>query len=393
MCRPCLASAERCVGDRGPGRLWKWPSDLSACCLRLPAVGRRVGRAGWFGLRRRFGVGFGVGLSGWAGLAGLPWGARRAWLVVLGSARVVRWFRSAFPGCLVGVGGRRVRRRRVCPYRGRVRSRVGSSGRGGRRTAGPARRVGCGAFRPTGFGGPIRPAPVTALHRAGGVGPQQRGALRRGRPAAQVGDIEHVHAAGDDQFDDRLAEQLRAAETGTGPTPVISQSSSPATWPRRNASTSTRNSARYRGFTDRPRPRRTPAPAGHRPAAKIPGSAPAAVVGAGRTPGAAAHCRRGTQRRCRRAGRDGPRCRCGRLRCWRWACAPLLVGVLGGAFDALSAAIAVAAGPGGVRLRLAVAVPGGVFGQRASGRRRRRPRAVRTGPGGGPAGRSRRSTR
>ena len=52
------------------------------------------------------------------------------------------------------------------------------------------------------------PSAVAALDRAQGVGPHHRDLLRGGRPAAQVGDVGHVDAVGDDQFDDGIAEQV-----------------------------------------------------------------------------------------------------------------------------------------------------------------------------------------
>jgi hypothetical protein len=51
------------------------------------------------------------------------------------------------------------------------------------------------------------PGPVTALDRAGWDGPQQRGPLRGGRSATEVGDVHHVDAVGDDQFDDRFTKE------------------------------------------------------------------------------------------------------------------------------------------------------------------------------------------
>ena len=63
-----------------------------------------------------------------------------------------------------------------------------------------------------------------------------------------------------------------ATGTGTGPTPLISQSWSPATRPRRNVSTSTRSNARNRGFVRDGRPGGTADAA----AAGVAGSPPAA---------------------------------------------------------------------------------------------------------------------
>ena len=98
--------------------------------------------------------------------------------------------------------------------------------------------------------------PPAALHGAAGIGPGQ-GDLLSGRwPAAEVSHIEDIHPAGDDQVQNRTPEQLSATDTGTGPTPRISHSSSPATRPRCRACTSTRSNARYRGFSRPASPRR-----------------------------------------------------------------------------------------------------------------------------------------
>jgi hypothetical protein len=98
-----------------------------------------------------------------------------------------------------------------------------------------------------GFGAP----PGTAGDGAAGGGPQQRRFLRGGGSAAQMGDVAHVAASVMTSLAIAAPNTSRATVTGTGPTPAISHSSPPVARPRRNAATSTRNSARYRGFTDR----------------------------------------------------------------------------------------------------------------------------------------------
>jgi hypothetical protein len=66
-----------------------------------------------------------------------------------------------------------------------------------------------------------------------------------------MGDVAHVAASVMTSLAIAAPNTSRATVTGTGPTPAISHSSPPVARPRRNAATSTRNSARYRGFTDR----------------------------------------------------------------------------------------------------------------------------------------------
>jgi hypothetical protein len=51
-------------------------------------------------------------------------------------------------------------------------------------------------------------AAVTSLDDAGGIGPHQRNLLRCGGAAAEVGDVGHIDAVGDDELDDGLAEQV-----------------------------------------------------------------------------------------------------------------------------------------------------------------------------------------
>ena len=68
--------------------------------------------------------------------------------------------------------------------------------------------------------------------------------LARGRG----GHVQHIHPAGDHQMQTERPSSCSATDTGTGPTPRISHSSSPATRPRCSACTSTRSNARYRGF-------------------------------------------------------------------------------------------------------------------------------------------------
>jgi hypothetical protein len=48
--------------------------------------------------------------------------------------------------------------------------------------------------------------PPAALHGADGGLPGQRDLLRHGRTAAEVGDVEHIHTAGDHQFQDGPAQ-------------------------------------------------------------------------------------------------------------------------------------------------------------------------------------------
>ncbi|MGH8825429.1 MAG: hypothetical protein ACRDVN_13265, partial [Jiangellaceae bacterium] len=57
---------------------------------------------------------------------------------------------------------------------------------------------------------------MAAFDRAGGVGPHECDLLREGGAAAEVGDVGHVHTAGDDEFDDRLAEQVAGDGDGDG---------------------------------------------------------------------------------------------------------------------------------------------------------------------------------
>ena len=55
---------------------------------------------------------------------------------------------------------------------------------------------------------------VAALDDADRVLPQQRHHLRGGRSASEVGDVQDVDAFGDDQLQDRLAQQLPGGRDG-----------------------------------------------------------------------------------------------------------------------------------------------------------------------------------
>ena len=70
---------------------------------------------------------------------------------------------------------------------------------------------------------------VASLDGATRLSEQQRYGLGFGRPPPEVGDVADVDAAGDDQLQDRLAQQSRAADTAMGPRPGMSHTSPPST--------------------------------------------------------------------------------------------------------------------------------------------------------------------
>ena len=200
----------------------------------------------------------GGGLSGGSGWAGLPGGATGAVPVLLcrrasvgGPSDAIRpvaadgwaplsarfWLR----GCLGSSGGTKARL--PLPVTSAQWSRVLRSWWKVHRGSSSSSRVClvCAQGSRWSYSIRLRWQPWTEQQ---GVGPHQRDLLRGGRPAAQVGDVGHVHPVGDDQFDDGLAEQVSATDTGTGPTPAISHSSSPRTRPRRSAAASMRSNAR-----------------------------------------------------------------------------------------------------------------------------------------------------
>jgi len=60
---------------------------------------------------------------------------------------------------------------------------------------------------------------VATLDPAHGIGPQQRHLLRRGHSSTQVRDVGHVDALGDDQLDDRVAQEMAHHSDRQGPEP------------------------------------------------------------------------------------------------------------------------------------------------------------------------------
>ena len=116
---------------------------------------------------------------------------------------------------------------------------------------GPTRPAGCASFGPRVRGDPTRPEP------GGSPAPRRSGsstaAPPSGRRSAHGPDGSHSPRPPRSvitSFTIASPSSPLATETGTGPTPDISHSSPPWTRPRRNACTSTRSRARYRGLVE-----------------------------------------------------------------------------------------------------------------------------------------------
>ena len=137
---------------------------------------------------------------------------------------------------------------------------------------------------------------ATALTGALAADPVQDDLLAGVGPAAEVGDVEHVDAIGDDHVDPGLGQQARRASTDTGPSPSISQTSPATVWPRRQGGDV--DPAQDRAPAARPA--RTPA---HR---RCPGRSPSRSDRRPRTAARSAARRTSTPRAVRGGRPDGP---------------------------------------------------------------------------------------